>query len=90
MPRPKRQVHPIIQTLRIERERQRLPRQKLAAKIGYDPSQLYQWEVGKVRPTVYRLADWAEGLGMELAVRRRERPDRPAKTQGLCVSRPAW
>lgn len=67
-----RSVHPIIRSLRAERKRLKLSRRELVAKIGYDQSQLYQWEVGKVWPTVHKVADWAEGLGLELAVKRKD------------------
>lgn len=63
-----RNLHPIVEFLRMERHRQRLSQRELAAKIGYDKSSIGHAEVGYHNPTISFITDWAFGLGFEIQI----------------------
>jgi transcriptional regulator with XRE-family HTH domain len=64
-----RHVPAICEQLRRERERQKMTRPQLSEKIGYHHNQILAWELGKAQPRLSYLADWAAGLGFDLALR---------------------
>jgi DNA-binding XRE family transcriptional regulator len=65
----KRHIDPLIRQLRAERERRRITRSMLAEKLGYHVQQILAWEMGKARPLLPFVRDWAAALDMELMLR---------------------
>lgn len=57
---------PVILMLRKTRREQNLSQFKLAKKIGCDPSVITRWEHGYTSPTLDRLHEWANALGMKV------------------------
>lgn len=63
---------PFIGALFDERVRQGLTRRQLCEKMGYHPVMLARWERGEQRPSLLKLVDWCDALGVELIVRRKD------------------
>lgn len=65
-------VDPIILTLRERREGMKLSRKIVGDKTGYDRVSIYHWETGRATPSLTKIKDWAECLGLQLEVRERD------------------
>jgi transcriptional regulator with XRE-family HTH domain len=60
--------HKIVQQLRRERRLLELSQDVIAAKTGYDRAQVSQYERGIHSPKIEMISDWANALGFELAL----------------------
>jgi hypothetical protein len=67
---PRFKAHPILLLLREEREGQHLTRLDVSKKTGYCVGQICNWENGKARPMWHHIVDYAEGLGLEIVLRK--------------------
>lgn len=56
----------VIRTLRGLREQRGIDRVELAEIMGYHPQMLGRWERGEGTPSVQRLHDWCDALGVDL------------------------
>lgn len=68
----------IINRLAAIREQRNVTRPDLGERVGYHHVQLGRYERGEATPTLQRLADWCEALGLELDVRPKQ-PKPPEK-----------
>lgn len=57
-----------VQQLWAIRERRGIDRVTLADAMGYHPQMLGRWERGEATPSVQRLHDWCDALGVTLTV----------------------
>ena len=58
--------HPIIAQLRMERRGQQITQLMLSEITGYHRNQFNQYETGRHSPKLETLEDWADALGFEL------------------------
>jgi DNA-binding transcriptional regulator YiaG len=64
----KRPTVPIFALLWERREALKITRYDLAAHMGYHYAMLGRWERGDAMPSLQKLIDWAETLGLALAL----------------------
>lgn len=73
MPRRKpTYTHPLVLQLRAERNRQGWSQAAVAERAGYHYSTLAAWELGRDAPTLFALECFANALGFELILRRKD------------------
>lgn len=75
-------VDPVIRDLVSERLRQGLSQRDVVHRIDCSPSSVSQWERGITSPTLTKLRDWADALGMNLDVTIAARDNTPVSTDG--------
>lgn len=64
----KRTPHPVCAALRARREQLGMSRNALAIRTGYHRSTLERYEIGINVPTLRKLNDWCQALGVRLTV----------------------
>ncbi len=62
-------AHPIFRELRKRREKLNLTRAELGQRAGYSDKTISDWEWGVRVPHFLRLNDWAQALGLKLALK---------------------
>ena len=67
----KRPQVPILALLWERREGLHITRRELAERMGYHHVMLGRWERGEARPSLQRLIDWSEPLGLKLCLKPR-------------------
>lgn len=83
-------VHPIMLVLRRERERQHLSAQQVADRTGYHGQTIRKAEIGENNPTLSLVEDYANSIGLGLALVARRGgaivcvPERLLRGEGLC------
>jgi hypothetical protein len=65
-------VTPLVQQLSEERQAWKLDFKFMEWRTGYSASYLRSMERGARQPTIAALTDWAEALGFELVLKRKE------------------
>jgi ribosome-binding protein aMBF1 (putative translation factor) len=60
--------YPVIRRLREVREQHGIDRVTLADAMGYHPVMLGRWERGEATPSLQRLHDWCDALGVRVGV----------------------
>jgi transcriptional regulator with XRE-family HTH domain len=61
-------AHPLIDQLARARQQSRQSRPRLAARIGCGTKSLWNWEAGRNSPSLDALTDWANALGLDIAL----------------------
>lgn len=62
---------PIVVKLRQKRELLKISRRAMAERTGYSMHQIYCWENGLAVPTLTKLRDWCDALGISLEAKER-------------------
>jgi transcriptional regulator with XRE-family HTH domain len=65
-------ILPIIAELRTARKNLNLSLLAVSHKIGYHHNAIQKWETGKINPSVKSLIDYANGLGFDVILKRKE------------------
>lgn len=69
----KRKVAPIISALRDRRKELKISQVNLGERMGYGPNIIWSWETGYSTPSLRRLMDWTQALGLELTLQKQEK-----------------
>lgn len=67
-----RKPMPLAAALRQRRKQLKLSQAVVAERAGYNAIAIWAWETGYRKPSLPRLVDWADALGLELTVKVKE------------------
>lgn len=62
----------LVGELRKERVKLKLSLLAVSEKVGYHPNSIQQWETNKISPSVQSIIDYANALGFDVVLKRRE------------------
>jgi transcriptional regulator with XRE-family HTH domain len=62
-------LDPLILVLKARRETLGLSQRELAFRLGYSQNTIYYWEAGRSDPTLKKLRDWSQALGVTLEIK---------------------
>lgn len=64
----KQSRYAVVRELRATRERRGIDRVQLAEELGYHHMMIGRWERGEATPSLQRLQDWADALGVQIGI----------------------
>lgn len=59
----------IVQALRERRQKMNIPLRIVAERAGYGQNTMWYWETGRATPSLPKLHDWAQSLGLTLTLK---------------------
>jgi transcriptional regulator with XRE-family HTH domain len=66
--RYQKRLYPVVRDLHMVRVSRRIKREVIAERLGYHKMTVGRWERGENQPSLQALHDWAEVLGVEIAI----------------------
>jgi len=63
----------LVSELRKERVKLKLSLLAVSEKIGYHYNSIQQWETNKISPSVQSIVDYADALGFDVVLKRKEK-----------------